>query len=263
MESRTDRLTSRMKAGEMLFGTHTALGGAMIAEMYGTAGFDMIWIDTEHCLVDPGQVQNTLIGATAGGAAAFVRVPWHNAVMAKPYLDVGADGIIFPMINTPDDARDAVAACRYPPEGRRGFGPFRATGYGSTDLQDYIRRGSRSVWVMPQCEHVDAVRNLDAILAVPGIDALIVGPCDLSGSMGLLGQLRHPDVLRQFDHIAATAKAAGVPFGVSMNWDEDTVREWLARGANMIFCDNDLGYIMNGCRQTLSLLRNARASLPS
>lgn len=255
MEWPTDKLREKLAKGETIFGSHTSWGGAMITEMYGVAGFDVVWIDTEHGNMDPKEVQNALIGARAGGIPAFIRVPWHTGVLAKPLLDIGADGIIFPMVLTPEDAKEAVDACRYPPEGMRGYGPFRAMGYGMVDAMEYINNYSRRVWVVPQIEHIKAVKNLDKILKVPGIDLIIVGPCDLSGSMGLLGQINHPKVKEAMDEIAAKAKAAGVPFGVSMIWSEEAANDWVKRGANFIFCDNEGGYIINGCRKTLSRLR--------
>lgn len=260
MSSATDTLREKLARGETIFGCHTSWGGAMITEMYGTAGFDVAWVDTEHGTMDPKEVQNALIGARAAGIPAFVRVPWHNGVMAKPLLDIGADGIIFPMILTAQDAKEMVEACRYPPEGVRGYGPFRASRYGAIDAMDYINVHSRKVWVAPQIEHVEAVKNLDAILAVPGVDLLIVGPCDLSGSMGLLGQIHHPKVKAAMDEIAAKCKAAGMPFGVSMVWDEELASDWLRRGANFIFCDNEGSYIMRGCRKTLSRLKELTGS---
>lgn len=257
MEWPMDKLREKLARGETIFGSHTSWGGAMITEMYGVAGFDVAWIDTEHGNMDPKEVQNALIGARAGGIPAFVRVPWHTGVLAKPLLDIGADGIIFPMVLTADDAREVVAACRYPPEGVRGYGPFRAMRYGAVGAMEYINDYSRRVWVVPQIEHIEAVRNLDEILKVPGIDLLVVGPCDLSGSMGLLGQINHPNVKAAMDEIAAKAKAAGIPIGVSMVWDEELVTDWIRRGANFIFCDNEGGYIINGCRKTLTRLRQA------
>lgn len=257
MKCGTDCLREKLARGETLFGSHTSWGGGMIPEMYGTAGYDMVWIDTEHGTINPLDVQNALIGARAGGLCAFVRIPWHDPVMAKPILDLGADGIVFPMIVTKENAEEAVAACRYPLEGRRGYGPFRAMRYGAVGAKDYIETESRKVWVIAQIEHIDAVANLDAILSVRGIDAIVTGPCDLSGSMGLLGQTNHPEVKKAMDIVAEKTKAAGIPFGVSMIWDEEAVTDWVRRGASMMFCDNEGSYIMRGSRDTLAKMKKA------
>lgn len=259
MECLADKLKAKIAKGETIFGTHSGWGGSLVPELYGEVGFDVVWVDTEHGLMDPIQVQNALVGARAGGIPAFVRVPWHDAVMAKPLLDIGADGIIFPMIMNAEDARKAVAACRYPPEGERGFGPFRALRYGSVDTLEYVNTYSRKVWAILQIEHIEAVRNLDEIVKVPGIDAFIVGPCDLSGSMGVLGQVNRPEVKKAMDEVAAKAKAAGIPFGVSMIWNDEAAQDWARRGANLIFADNEGSYIVNGCRKTLSRMRQLAA----
>ena len=260
MECATDKLREKIARGETVFGTHTSWGGALVPELYGVAGFDVVWIDTEHGNMNPRDMENALIGARAGGIPAFVRVPWHSGVMAKPILDLGADGIVFPMVNTPELAREVVAACKYPPVGDRGFGPFRAMRYGSIDAQEYITERSKKVWVMPQIEHIEAVKNLDAILKVPGIDLLVVGPCDLSGSLGVLGQTNHPKVKEVMDEIAGKAKAAGVPFGVSLIYNEEAVTDWIRRGVSVIFCDNEGSYLVNGCRKTLGSLRQIEAA---
>ncbi|MDR1518580.1 MAG: 4-hydroxy-3-methylbut-2-en-1-yl diphosphate synthase [Planctomycetota bacterium] len=259
MPYKTDKLADKIARGETIYGTHTAWGGAMIAEMYGEAGFDVVWIDNEHGYMDPSQVLNALVGARARDMCAFVRVTWRDGNLAKPILDNGVDGIIFPMILTPDDARKAVAACRYPPAGERGFGPFRAMDYGAISAEDYIAVHSQKVWVILQIEHIEAVRNLDAILRVPGISAIVFGPCDLSGSMGLLGQVNHPEVKKVIDGAVDKIKAAKIPVGVSMIWNEEAVHDWVRRGANIIFCDNDCGHVITGSRKTLAKLKKAAA----
>lgn len=257
MKAKIAILQERIKTATA-FGTHTHWGGAALAELYGIAGFDALWIDTEHGAVDKSQLLNTIVGAATSDMAVFVRIAWNDMVLAKPILDMGVEGIIFPMVLTADDAARAVAACRYPPEGMRGFGPCRAVGYGADDVADYIGNRSRSVWPVIQIEHIEAVRNLDAILKVPGIGACIVGPCDLSGSLGLLGQTNHPEVKKVMDEAAGKIRAAGIPFGVSMGYDEEAVQDWVRRGANLIFADSESGYIMRGCRHTLKRLRAAR-----
>ncbi len=259
MQGKVDRILAKIAKGQTAFGTHTSWGGPMITEMYGQAGYDMVWIDTEHGYMSPERVLGALIGANTSDMCAFVRIPSNDPVLAKPLLDHGADGIIFPMVMNADDARKAVEACRYPPDGTRGFGPFRATHYGSVDIMDYIKTQSKKVWALLQIEHIDAVNNLDAILKVPGIDCLIVGPCDLSGSLGHLGDINHPDVKKAMDTVVAKAKAAKVPVGVSMVYNEEALNDWMKRRPDLLFCDNEGGYIINGCKKTLARLKDAAA----
>lgn len=259
MKCKTDLLSEKIKRGETCFGTHTCWGGALLTEMYGMAGYDMVWIDTEHGAIDYATLLNTLVGVnTSDKMCSFVRIAWNDMVRAKPILDMGVDGIIFPMIITPEDAKNAVAAVRYPPAGVRGFGPGRAVSYGADSVKDYIATEHKKVWAILQIEDIRCVRNLDEIIKVPGIDAFIVGPCDLSASMGLLGQVSHPDVKKVMDEVAAKVKAAGIPFGVSMGYHEQAVRDWIGRGASMIFADNEAGYVFNGCTTTLANMNRIR-----
>lgn len=255
MKCKIDRIEEKLRRGETIYGTHSAMGGAVTTEIYGTAGFDALWIDTEHGCIDKKDLLAAIMGAAGSDMVTFVRVPWNDMVQVKPILEMGCDGIIFPMITTAEEARYAVASCTYPPEGVRGFGPCRAIRYGKIDAQEYIHKYSRRIWKIVQIEHVKAVENLDEILKVEGIDLFIIGPCDLSGSMGLLAQTKHPDVKAMMDRIADKLKAAGKPFGVSMGYDEESVRDWVNRGARFLFADNDVSYIYNGACATLSNLK--------
>lgn len=255
MEHQLDCIETKLKNGEIIFGTHTVLGGAVTAEIYGTAGFDVLWIDAEHGCIDKKDILSTIMGAAGTDMATFVRVAWNDMVLAKPILEMGCDGIIFPMITTAEEARAAVAACTYPPYGIRGFGPYRSIYYGKIPAQEYVSNQSKRVWKILQIEHIKAVENLREIARVEGVDLFVIGPCDLSASMGLLPQITHPEVKKVMDQIAKELKAAGRPFGVSIAYDEETVREWIARGASFIFADNDTGYLFNGATSTLTNLR--------
>ena len=260
MKCRVDRIEEKWKNGKIAYGTHTVLGGAVTAEIYGTVGYDALWIDAEHGCIDKKDILSTIMGAAGTEMATFVRVAWNDMVLAKPILEMGCDGIIFPMVTTAEEARAAVAACTYPPEGIRGFGPYRSLQYGKIPAQEYVEKYSKKVWKIVQIEHMKAVENLSEIAKVDGIDLFVIGPCDLSASMGLLPQIKHPEVKKVMDHIASVLKAAGRPFGVSIAYDEETVCEWIDRGASFIFADNDTGYLFNGASETLANLRRLSAS---
>jgi len=134
--------------------------------------------------------------ATKGSnTTALVRVPWNDPVLIKPVLDIGAEGIVIPMVRNAEEARRAVAACLYPPAGIRGFGPRRPNNFGRIAGPEYCKSANESILIIPQLEHIDAVKNIEAIASVPGISAIVIGPNDLSGSMGLMAQSRHPDVV--------------------------------------------------------------------
>src|SRR5207244_391059 len=135
----------------------------------------------------------------------LVRVAWNDPVLIKPVLDIGAAGVIVPLVRTAEDVHRAVAACRYPPEGIRGFGPRRPSQYGQLGGPEFCQAANASVITIVQIEHHEAVANLGEILAVPGLTGIVVGPNDLAGSLGHMGDTRHPDVLRTIETVLTQA----------------------------------------------------------
>lgn len=254
---RINRIEEKIKQGQVAVGTHTMFGwgNGMLTELYGTVGFDMVWMDTEHGAMDKSSIMSSLIGCAVNNMAAFVRVAWKDKVLAKPILDMGADGIIFPMVLNAEQAEEAVAACQYPPEGVRGWGPVRNMKYGKVGLEEY-KAQAKKVWTVIQIEDIRAVENLDEILKVKGLNAIIVGPCDLSGSMGLMGQTDHPEVKKTIDYIAQKAREYHMPFGTSTGYDEQTLQEWVERGANFMFVDHECGYVYRGAKNTYDGFNN-------
>jgi len=252
-----DRVREKLRRDESLFGTAVSMLDASVSEMLGCAGFDFLWIDTEHTALTKAHVQEHLIAASSGRTAGFVRVPWNDPVLVKPLLAMGPDGIIFPMIRTADDARLAVSACEYPPKGIRGCGPRRAVRYGMDDVAAYLRDASHCVWKIIQIEHVDCVRNLEEIARVPGIDCWMVGPTDLSGSVGCLGRDESPEVQRLLDEIAEQAARHNVLLGAFTGDDAAALERWKARGVRMFTLGGDTGYLMAAARKSLQQARRS------
>jgi len=246
-----DKLNDKLKKGIAVIGTHISMPDNSITEMMGEIGFDFVWVDWEHTPMDRGQIQNHLIAARAAGIAGFVRIPWNDPVLVKPVLEMGPDGIVFPMIKTAADARNAVTSCLYPPKGIRGYGPKRANRYGMMQNDEYLAQAESSFWRIMQIEHIEAVGNLKEILRVDGVDTIVVGPNDLSGSVGLITQTWHPDVMKLMDEIGEICREAGKPFGVSMGWQPQAVAEWNRRGISWIACGGDTGYLMEAGMNTL------------
>jgi len=245
-----------MKNNPPVIGTHVQSAEISIAEQMGILGYEFVWIEGEHSPLDKQNIQVNMIACKAGNTAAFVRIPWNDPVLAKPILEMGPDGIVFPFISSAKEARAAVAACQYPPKGIRGFGPRRANGYGTMPNAEYLAGVDASFLKIMQIEHIDAVDNLEEILAVDGVDTVVAGPNDLSGSLGLLGQTRHPDVLKQFDRMAEKCNRAGVPFGVSTGMlDRVTITEWLNRGVGWISIGNEASFISQAGSETLKTVR--------
>lgn len=252
-----DRIREKLQRKEPVFGAAVSMLDASISEMLGFAGFDFLWIDMEHTALTKAHVLEQLMAASSGGTASFVRVPWNDPVMVKPILDMGPEGVIFPMIRTAADARLAVGACEYPPRGIRGCGPRRAVRYGMDDFATYMREGAKSFWKILQIEHVDCVRNLDEIAAVANVDCWMIGPSDLSGSVGLMGQGGAPEVQRLLDEIAEKAARHNVVLGAFTGDDPAALAEWRRRGVQLFTLGGDSGYLMSAARKSLEEARKA------
>lgn len=182
-------LKEKLQDCEEIAGMHVSLGDACVSELLAGVGFDFLWIDTEHTAIDYQALQNHLIAARAGGTSTLVRIPENNKVLVKRVLEMGPTGIIFPMINTAEEAETAMKSCLYPPYGIRGYGPIRAVSYGQEDSDEYIQKKSMEICRCIQIETETAVKNLPEIVKNPYIDAYIFGPCDLSASIGEINQV--------------------------------------------------------------------------
>ena len=258
--SKASDILDRMKNGEFIIGTHVNLSDISISELMGALGFEFVWIEGEHSHLDKQTILNHIIACKAANTAAFVRIPWNDPVLAKPVLEMGLDGIIFPFICTAEEAKAAVAACTYPPNGVRGYGPKRAGKYGTMSSSEYLADVDKSFLKIMQIEHVDAVNNLEKIIAVNGVDTIVVGPNDLSCSIGLTGQPRHPDVMALMDTIAKKCKAANMPFGVSMTYDKNSIADWIRRGVSWMAAGNDINYIAMAGKETIKTIREIKGS---
>lgn len=251
-----DRVKQKLAQGEIALGSVVTMYDYTISESLGFTGYDFLWIDGEHNGFDFKDIMMHTMAASSGGAASFVRVRANDPTLVKPILDMGVDGIIFPLIMDVEDAKKAVASCTYPPEGIRGVGPGRAIRYGIDDAMDYINnRAQASIFKILQVEHIKCVNNLEEIVKVPGIDALMIGPSDLSASVGLLGQMEHPVVLNMIDKICKTGLDAGIPVAAFTGYDLGLINLFLERGVSMICTGIDRSFLMEGARVNLESVR--------
>lgn len=238
MSKRSLELKKRLKAGETTYGAWLTVASPVVAELVAGAGFDWVVIDTEHGGFGNEGLMHDLIAFNGSPSVPIVRAPWNDAVRIKQILDMGADGVLVPMVNSPAEARDAVAACKYPPEGTRGFGPRRASDYGR-NIDAYVDQANDGVVVMLQIEHVDAVAQIDDILDTPGIDVVCLGPTDLSGSAGVLRQFEHPVVVDSVTKVLTAAKERKMPACLGVIRPDDETRKWVELGANfMVTCED-------------------------
>ena len=231
------RIKTAISEGRVALGTHCSSEDIGLYEMCGPLGYDYVWIDNEHAGITVPIVRNGIVGTNAGGCAAFVRIRWNDPALVKPILECGPDGIIFPMINSPEEAEKAVKSCLYPPHGTRGFGPLRAINYGVNtfnNMEEYTEFANKNIMKIVQAEHILGVENIDQILEVQGIDLVVCGPMDLSSSVGKLGKLNDPEVVSLMEKIIKSCKSAKIPYGLSIGYDMDLVRFWIERGASFV-----------------------------
>lgn len=225
----------------------------LVAEAIGHAGFDWVVVDMEHTPIDMMGVVQLLQALGNTRVVPVVRVPGHDPVTVKRVLDAGATTLMFPVIESADEARRAVASTRFPPQGHRGMvGMSRASRYGTQP--HYLQTANQGIGVVVQVESAQAVANVEAIAAVDGVDALLVGPADLSGSTGHPGEPLHADVLALMAQAVRGAKAAGVPIG-TLAFTPDAAARYRAMSFDFLAVAADLHLVMQGAASTLNALR--------
>ena len=202
----------RLIRGDVLVGTLITIPSAEVAEIMAGVGFDWLFIDTEHSPFN-AQGAQTILQAAGHSCPCVIRVPANDEVWIKKALDIGADGIIAPQVNSAADAEATVRMCKYPPGGTRGVGIGRAHNYG-LGFNEYMERANSEIAVILQAETTEALKNISEIVKVPGIDAIFIGPYDLSASLGKMGQLTDPEVKQAMETIGKACKNAGVRLGI-------------------------------------------------
>ena len=239
-----------------LIGTHISMTDSIVSEIYGRLGYDFIWIDTEHSEIPLPSLRNHITAVQAGGTPVIVRVPIHDFNHTKKVMEMGPDGLIFPMVNTPEEAYAVTSFCMYPPQGRRGFGPLRSVNYGLDSMEDYIEQANRKTCRLIQIETKEAVKSLPEIVKNPYVDGYIFGPCDLSGSIGELNRVFEKptqDLIREAIHIL---KENGKPIGVSTgSTDPEVTGFWYDLGIHIISTGTDYDYIVRGAGANLAAMK--------
>jgi 2-keto-3-deoxy-L-rhamnonate aldolase RhmA len=245
-------------AGTPPAGTWIMSASPLIAEAIGHAGYDWGVLDMEHTPIDLMTLVHLLQAVAGTPMRPIVRVPWNDAVMFKRVLDAGAQTLLVPFVQDAEQARAAVAATRYPPQGIRGMaGMSRASRFGTTP--QFLNTANDAISVIVQLETTHAIDNIDEIAAVEGVAALFIGPGDLSGTMGHVGQLTHPAVLERTRHAVARAAAAGKPIG-TVGGTPEICALYRDMGFDFIAIASDLGLLMRSAQSALAALRNQAAS---
>lgn len=241
MEMPENLLKRALLEGRPQFGLWSAFPTHNTVEVIAGSGFDWILLDTEHAPADVPVVHQQLQAMAGGTASAVVRPAWNDAVLLKRFLDLGVQSFLVPMVQDAEEARRAVAATRYPPEGIRGVAvTLRANGFGR--VKDYHRLANAQICVQVQIETRRALQNLEAIAAVPGVDGLFIGPSDLAADHGHLGNPAHPEVRAAIDDAIRRIRRAGKVAGILAAIEADA-RHWLDLGATFVAVGSDVGIL--------------------
>jgi 4-hydroxy-2-oxoheptanedioate aldolase len=227
--------------GKLQIGLWSSLCSNIAAEIISDSGFDWILLDTEHSPNEIPDLVTQLQAVQRGTATPIIRPAWNDAVLAKRCLDIGAQTLLFPYVQNADEAKRAVASTRYPPQGIRGVSvAARASRYGR--VPGYLGRANEEICVLVQIETREALRELEAIAKVPGVDGVFIGPSDLAASLGHLGNPAHADVQAAIHDAVKRLKALGKPAGILTGADEE-IRRYIDWGYQFVAVGADVGLL--------------------
>lgn len=247
-------LRKKIQNKEKIKGTIASLTDPCICEIIGNAGYDCVWIDTEHTYMSYKDVLCHLNASRSANIPAIVRLPQNDLTATKKILEMGPDGIIFPMVTSPDEIRDLISMTLYPPLGTRGFGPLRAIGYGSVDATEYACKNSLEMCRFVQLEHTDAINALEEIAQIPYIDGFIFGPNDLSGSLGDFLNVYGDKTISEIKHAIRILKKYNKYIGLAGGMNESHIKIWSEFELDMLFAGADWCFIFNQAKNTLKLM---------
>jgi 2-keto-3-deoxy-L-rhamnonate aldolase RhmA len=250
------RMKKLLSEHKLTFGTWISLTDSDVVDMLGHVGFDWFVFDTEHSPLNTPIIQKLIQPLSSTEVSPLIRVAWNDPVLIKLALDVGAEGVVVPWVNTVEDAVRAVKACRYPPYGIRGFGPRRAAAYGLDPT--YAKRANESIAVIVQIETEEAIKNAPEILKVDGVDAYFIGPYDLSCSLGVPGEFESEKFKNAIDAVLKAGKQADKPGGI---WTDDpqTAVKRIKQGFKMIDLSGDIGILLRAAKEWLEIVKKGTA----
>jgi len=243
MELPVNKFKRALKDKKPQIGMWSSLSSHIVAEILAHAGFDWVLLDTEHSPNELPMVQSQLQAMTGGTATPVVRPAWNDMVLVKRFLDIGAQSLLLPYVQTAEEAQNAVRYTRYPQQGLRGVaGATRAAGYGRT--QDYLKRAHVEICLLVQVETRKAMANLEAIAETEGVDGIFIGPNDLSADLGYLGNWQHPEVWKVMEDAAQRIRKAGKAPGILVG--EADGQRCLDMGYLFVAVGADTGLLVRG-----------------
>jgi 4-hydroxy-2-oxoheptanedioate aldolase len=243
-----------LKSGRLQIGLWHSLSSPLAVEILADAGFDWILLDTEHAPNELPMVLAELQAMSGGAAHAVVRPAWNDPVIIKRLLDIGAQSLLIPYVETEEEARRAVMSVRYPPEGFRGFaGQARASRYGR--IKGYHGAANAQICLLVQVETRRGLENLERVAGVEGVDGVFVGPGDLSAALGRLGQPNHPEVVKIIDDMILRIKDAGSAPGI-LTGDPELAQHYIELGCLFAAVGSDIGLLARGADQLAAKFRS-------
>lgn len=246
-----------IRQNKVTIGSWLQIGSNITAEIMAKSGFDWLVIDTEHGGIDLETGIQMMQAMKGTDCVPFVRVPQNDTIYIRRFLDAGAYGIIVPRVNSGAEAEMAVRACKYPPLGERGIGMGRAHNYGA-GFKEYLNSANKEIVLILQIEHIDAVKNINEIVETPGIDGVFIGPYDLSGSMGLLGKLDHPEIKKALRTTFLAAKKAGLVAGMHVvSPSIEQVRKYIKDGCRFIALGMDTIFLQTSIEKGFAPLKKS------
>ncbi len=248
-----NRFKSLIASGQPAIGSWIGFADPYSVELMADLGFDWLLIDTEHFPLDRQDLRTILVSMRGSSTAPVVRLPSNAQDHFQTALDLGAQGVVVPMISSRAEAALAVRFCRYPPVGARGFSPTRASRY-FQDLESYAREANGQISLIVQIETPQAVENIDEILTTPDIDGIFIGPGDLASFMNLATQTKHSEVEAVIDRLIHCAREHSMPFGLP-TWTPSECLRYVNRGARLLTIGSDLSFMANAARADLSGIR--------
>jgi 2-dehydro-3-deoxyglucarate aldolase len=253
LRGKMTNLKTKLKERQTTIGSWITLAHPAIAEIMAKAGFDWLAVDMEHSVITIREAEELIRVIDLCDVVPLVRLSANDPVQIKRVMDAGAHGVIVPMVNSAAEAEQAVLAVRYPPQGARGVGLARAQGYGAS-FDRYLDWVNREVVVIVQVERIEAVNNLEAILAVEGVDSFIVGPYDLSGSLGVPGQFDHPLMKEAMQRIETVGAASGKSLGIHVIEPKpDELKNRIEQGYRFVAYSVDIRMLDCACRRALEV----------
>ena len=251
-------LKEKLKKSQLTIGTWLTIPHRTVVEILAKSGFEWIVIDMEHAPINISQATELIAHIQGNGMQALVRVNKNEEVIIKSVLDAGADGIVVPMIKNKEEAKNAVAYTYYPPQGNRGVGLNRAQHYGE-GFESYKKWLNHNIVIIAQIEHIDAIENLDEILSVEGIDGTIIGPYDLSGSMGFPGDYNRPDVKEALQSYKTKVNEANKPLGYHVIESEASISiEKVKQGHTFIAFSIDFFFLGDRAKSELKKIKELK-----